>query len=94
MSDGMGDLGGLKIALKRENIVADDDNVGVLGLGDAPNQEMNLARILRKIRRNLLADECIGQIGNLKTSIYSVVISDGDKVHPALEQLSMQLARI
>jgi hypothetical protein len=60
MRDGVGDVSGLEITLEGQDVVANDDNVGMLGLADSPDQDVNLAGILRKICRNLLADECIG----------------------------------
>src|SRR4051812_47716946 len=91
MSDGMGDLAGVKVALKGENVVANDDNIGVLLLGDAPNEEMNLARILRKIRRNLLAYERVRQIRDRQAPVDGVVVGDGHVIHPLFRELTMKL---
>src|SRR5437867_620707 len=93
MRDRVRDLTGLQISLERKNIVANEDDVGVLAFGNAPDQNMNLAWVLRKIGRNLFTDERVGQIANGQATVDRVVIGDGDKIHPALEQLSMQLPR-
>ena len=94
MGYGMGDLPGLKVTLERENIVAEDYDVAVLSGGNAPNQKMNLARVLRKICRNFLANEGIRQIRQLEAALNRVVIGDGDVIHPALDQFPMQLLGI
>ena len=44
-----------------------------------------------KISRDLLADERPRQVRNFQTTIDRVVIGDGDVIHPALEQLLIQL---
>ncbi len=88
---GVGDLARLEVALESENVVADNHDIGVLSLGDPPDQEMNLARILREIRRNLLTNERIRQIRDLETALDRVVVGDRDVIHPALDQLPMQL---
>ncbi len=51
------DLSGLKITLQGKDVVANDDDVGMLSFGNAPNQNVNLTRILRKISRNLLTNK-------------------------------------
>src|SRR5690242_7021701 len=83
-----------EISLERENVIANDLNVLVLLFGDAPNQNVNFARVLRKISRNLLTNECVGQIANLETAIDRVVVRDRDKIHPPVGQLFVQLARV
>src|SRR5437870_5118465 len=94
MRDRMRDLTGLQISLERENVVAEQDDVVVLLFGNAPDQNMNLARVLREIGRNLFTNERVRQIANGQTTVDRVVIGDRDEIHPALEQLSMQLPRI
>ena len=54
---------------------------------------MNLARIVRKMSRNLLADECVRQVRDLEATVDRVVIGDGDEIHPA-RLIAMQLPRI
>src|SRR5262249_61739913 len=44
-----------------------------------------------KIRGDLFADECPRQVRNLQATIDRVVISNGDVIHPAFEQLVVQL---
>src|SRR4029077_3591612 len=87
--DGMSDLRLLQITLQGENVVAKNNDIVVLGLGDAPDKQVNLARILRKIGRNLFTNKCIRKIDNSKATLDRVVIGDRDVVHPALGQLSM-----
>ena len=94
MRDGVGDLPGVKIALQGKNVIAKDHDVRVLRFGDSPDEDVNLARILRKIGRNLLADECIRQIRDFEATIDRIVVRDRDVIHPALEQLPVQFPGI
>ena len=94
MGDRVRDFAALQIPLQRKNIVPDDNDIVVLLFGDAPDQEVDLAGVLREIRRDLLADECVGQISDRQTTVDRVVVGDGDKIHPAFHQLSMELARV
>src|SRR6266480_3574447 len=94
MRDRVDNFSALQIALQRKNIVPDNNDVGVLLFRNSPDQDVNLARILRKISGDLLADERVGQIADRQTTVDRVVIGDGDKVHPALDQLPMKLARV
>src|ERR1700682_604729 len=87
MRNGVGDLTGLKVALQREDVIAKDHDVRMLRFGDSPYENVNLARILRKISRNLLTYECIRKICNFEATIDRVLIGDVDVIHPALEQL-------
>src|SRR5207253_7811208 len=59
MGDGVGNFSALQITLERENIIPNKGDVVVLLLGNAPNEDVNFARIGRKICRNLFADEGI-----------------------------------
>ena len=56
----MSDPGRLEITLENKNIVARDLDVGMLLLRNSPHEDMNLTRILRKKRRNLLTNERVG----------------------------------
>ena len=94
MCDCVRDLCALQIALERENIVPDNDDVLVLLFGDAPDQKVNLAGILRKISRDLLADKRVREIADLQTTVDCVVVGNGDETHSALDKLSMELARV
>jgi hypothetical protein len=94
MGDGVGDSSALQITLQRKNIVADERDVGVLLFGNAPGEKVNLAGVLRKISRDLFADESVRQITNLQAAIDRVVIGDCHKIHSAFDELAMQLARI
>ena len=88
------DLAALQISLQRENIVPDNDDVVALLFANAPDQNVNLARVLRKISCDLLADESVGKVANLQATVDRVVIGDCNKIHSAFEQFSMQLARV
>src|SRR5438552_426565 len=90
----MGDFSALQIALQRKNIVPDNDDIVVLLFSNAPHQDVNLAGVLWKISGDLLADERVGQIADRQTTVDRVVIGDGDEIHPALDQLSMEFARV
>src|ERR1700682_2020210 len=92
--DCVGDFAALQIPLQRKNIVSDNDDVAVLLFGNAPDQNVNLAGVVRKIGRDLLADKGVGEIANLETTVDRVVVCDCDKIHSALHQLSMELARV
>ena len=81
MGDGMGEVRLLEELLKIENVIAKGDDLRVLRFGQAPDEQMNLARVLRKIGRNLLAYECVGQIRNAETALDRVVIGQGDEIH-------------
>ena len=52
---------------------------------------MQFAGIIRKIRGDLFADKSAWQVRNLQAARDGIVIGDGDVIHPALEQLFMQL---
>src|SRR5438477_13002675 len=52
----MGDFAALQIALQGKNIVPDNDDIVVLLFSDAPDQDVDLAGVLWKIRGDLLAD--------------------------------------
>src|SRR6266480_1918824 len=94
MRDRVDNFSALQIALQRKNIVPDNDDIIVLLFSNAPHQDVNLAGVLRKISRDLLADERVRQIADRQTTVDRVVIGDGDEIHPALDQLSMELARV
>ena len=94
MSDGVCDFRALQIPLQRKNVIANDHDIVVLFLRDAPDQDVDLAGVLRKISCDLLADKSVGQIANCETAIDRVVIGDGDEIHSAREQFPMQLPRI
>src|SRR5437899_1194655 len=88
------DFSALQVSLQRKNVVPDDDDVVVLLFGNAPDQNVDLAGVLRKISCNLFADERVGQVANFQATVDRVVIRNRDKVHSALEKLSMKLAWI
>ncbi len=94
VSHRMGDVCVLEIFLKGKDVVANDDDVVVLFFRNAPDENMNLAGILREMSGDLLANESVGEVANLQTTVDGVVVGDRDKIHFALEQLSMQLARV
>src|ERR1700736_3132235 len=92
MRDRVRDFAALQIPLQRKNIVPKDNDIVVLLFGNAPDQDVNLTRVLREVSGDLLADEGIGQVANLETTVDRVVVRDGHEIHSALEQLSMELA--
>src|SRR5713226_5265870 len=81
----MRDLSGLEVALQRKNIVADDSYVGMLCLGNTPNQDVNLARILRKITCNLLTNKRLRQLRYAQTTLDRIMVGDRHVIHPPLE---------
>ncbi len=58
----------LQIGLQLENVVADAHDLGVLGFRDSPNEQVNLAGIVREISRDLLADKSVRKVGDLRGS--------------------------
>src|SRR5690348_14779819 len=92
MRDCVRDVCALKITLQREDIVADHSNVRVMLFRNSPDENVDFARVVREVSRDLLADERVRQIPDRETTIDRIVISDRHEVHSALEQLSMQLA--
>ena len=62
----------------------------VLRLGNSPNQQVNLARVLREISCNLFADKSLQSISNRQTTVDGIVIGDCDEVHPTRAQLLIE----
>jgi dihydroxyacid dehydratase/phosphogluconate dehydratase len=52
---------------------------------------VQLAAVLRKKSRDLLADECSRQVRNFQATIDRIVIGNCDVIHPAFAQLFIQL---
>src|SRR5215471_20612084 len=94
MGDGVSDIRGVEVALQGKDVVTNEDNVLVLVFANAPDQNMNLARVLREISGDLLTDERVGQVSNFQAAVDRVVISDGYKIHSAFAKLSMERTRI
>lgn len=94
MRDRMRDFSALQIPLQRKNIISNDNDIVVLLFGNTPDQDVNLAGVLREISGDLLADKRVRQIADLETAVDRVVVRDGDEIHPAFHQLSMELARV
>jgi hypothetical protein len=84
----------LQVSLERKNVVPDDYDVTVLLFGNPPDKNVNLAGILWKVGRNLLANKRVRQIANLQTTVDRVMVGNGNEIHSAFEQLAMQFARI
>jgi hypothetical protein len=82
----------LKITLQIENVVAHLDDFGVLSLGDSPDEDVDLARVLREVGCDLFADECPGQIRNLQVPVDRVVVGNGDEIHAAFAKEAMEIA--
>src|SRR5260221_2993602 len=81
MRDRMSDFSALQITLKRKNVVSDEHDIGVLLFGDSPNQDVDLARVLRKISGHLFTDECVWQVANFQTAVDPFVIRDRHQIH-------------
>ena len=81
MGDRMRDRFALQEFLEIKNIVPDRGNFLVLRLGYSPNEQVNFARIVRKISSNLLTYESIRKLRKPETSLDRVVIGDRDKIH-------------
>ncbi len=62
----------------------------MLCFGNAPNQDVNLTRILRKITCNLLTNKRLRQPRYAQTTLDRIMVGDRHVIHPSLEQLSMQ----
>src|SRR5258708_7002523 len=82
MRDRVCDRFALQVTLQIENIHPQLRQLGMLRLRDSPDEEMNLAGILREIGRDLLADEGVLQLRDFQTTVDRVVIGDGNEVHP------------
>ncbi len=78
----MHDRCALQIGLELEDVLADAHDLRVLGFRDSPNEEVDLAGILREISRDLFADEGVRQVGDLQAALDCVVVGDGDEIHP------------
>ena len=62
----------------------------VLRFINSPNEQVNLAWILRKISRNLFAYKSLQLTGDFQTALDRVVIGDCDEIHPARAQLLIE----
>ncbi len=92
--DGVGDRLLLQEGLEVENVLAQADDLAVLGLAQAPGEQIYFAWVLREISRNLLADKCIGIRRNRETALDGVVVGDGDEVHPGFLGAGVKIGRI
>src|SRR5262249_4355246 len=88
----VGDSSALQISLQRKNVVTNKDDVCVLLFSNPPDQDVDLAWVLRKISGDLFANEGFREVLNFQTTIDCVVIRDRDEIHSVLEQLPMQLS--
>ena len=70
------------------------DDLAVLRFGQAPDEQIYFAWILREISRNLLADKSIGIRRKREAALDRVVIGDGDEIHPGLFGAGVKLVRI
>src|SRR4029077_5787635 len=83
-----------QVLLQLENVATEDGNIVMLRWRYPPNEHMNLTRILRKIGGNLFANKSQRLICNRQTTVNAVVIRDGDKIHPVLAQLRVNIKRL
>lgn len=84
------DLRGLQVALQVEDVIADTFYIAMLLLGDSPDKNVQLARIVGEICRDLFAEKGAGQVCNLQAAIDRIVVGNRCVIHAALEQLVMQ----
>jgi len=84
------DLRDLQVALQVEDVIADSFDVAMLLLRDSPNKNVQLARIVGEIRRDLLTEKDARQMRNLQTALDRIVVGNRRVIHAALEQLAMQ----
>jgi hypothetical protein len=94
MCDGVGEVLGGEIFLEIVDILAEAEDIAVLGFREAPDEEVDLAMILGEPGGDLLGDEDAGEIGDLEAAVDAVVIGDGDEVHAALAKEGVELAWI
>ena len=90
----MSDLGTLKIPLQIEDIFAHAFDIAMLLFRNPPDQNVQLAGVIRKVSSNLLADESPRQMRNFQATIDRIVIGNGDVIHPMFTELFIQLLRI
>src|SRR5437660_11279303 len=91
MRDRVRDLRRLQIALQLEDLIPDAFDLAMLLLCNSRIKDVQLAGIIRKIRRDLFADKSASQVRNLEAASDRIVIGNGDVIHPVHEQLLMQL---
>jgi len=71
-----------KISGQFENVFSQFLNIVMLRFRYVICQHMNLAAIIREIRRNFLAHEGIRQMRDLESAGNGIVIGDGHHIHP------------
>src|SRR2546423_10940265 len=79
MRDRVRDALPLQKILQIENVVAHRNDLGVLRLRNSPDQDVDLAGIMREKSRDLFAEERPFQVRDLEIAHDRVVIGDGDK---------------
>ena len=81
VGDGVGDPLPGQNPLQIVNILAGGLDGAVLGLGDAPGEDLHPAAILGKMRGDLLAEESARLIRDGQAAVDGVVVGEGDKLH-------------
>src|SRR5438128_10759716 len=81
MRNCMCDLRSLQVALQLKNIIAYRIDLAVLALGNSPNENMQLARVVWKIGGDLFADKSARPINDLQATLDGIVVGYGDVVH-------------
>ena len=81
-----------EIALQLEDIVSTRLDFPVLGFREAPDQDVNLAFIVGKVRRHLLAKDHSGQVRDLQTPGDGIVIGDRHELHADFTKPLVQAA--
>ena len=87
MRDSVRDLCVLKVPLQIEDVFANAFDIAMLLFRNPPDQNVQLAGVVRKISSNLLADEGPRQVRNFQAAIDRIVIGNGNVIHPAFAQL-------
>ena len=91
MRDCVSDLRTLQVSLQIENVFAHAFDIAMLLFRNAPDQNVQLAGVVRKVSSDLLADEGPRQVRNFQAAIDRVVIGNGNVIHPTFAQLLIQL---
>src|SRR5205823_4291208 len=74
MGDGVSDFVLGQVFLEIENIVAKASDLSVLGFRNAPDEEMDFARIIRKIGSNLLTNKSLRQVSDFQTPVDRIMV--------------------
>src|SRR5208337_5295940 len=76
----------LEISDKLIYIVPKVHNVAETIFGNVKSHHMELASVLRQVRRQFCADERSGEVGDLKRPVYGIMVADRNIVHALLHR--------